>query len=165
MNSPRSYTAAAVWNGKFVVCGGKNDQVLKSGECFDPENGVWIELNDLPTPLAGHCLVSYGNSLILMGGTGGKTEVNTVLELNNLEQKGTWKELPTMKCRRGCFSAAILHDEIFVIGGFHESAINKVEIYTGEKWRAGPSLPSENFHLSSVVIPQDFADTLYEYKQ
>ena len=83
MGCVRSRAAAAVWNGKFIVCGGYHDgDYLKSMECFDPESGVWTELSDMPTALVGHSRLSpmkksrasfaaavLDNEIFTMGGT------------------------------------------------------------------------------------------------
>ena len=165
MKYARSYAAAAVDNGKFIVCGGLYGNSLTSVECFDPESGIWTELNDMPTPLHYHSLVSYGNNLILMGGHDGKTQIHTVLELSNLEGKGTWKELPPMKQPRDSFSATVLDHGIFVIGGSNGIGkdLDKTEIFNGKSWREGPQLPNLCRGMPSIVIPRHLADILSYY--
>lgn len=69
MKYARHHAAATVWNGKIIVCGGRlREMRYKSVECFDPENGVWTELPDLPIPLSSVSIVSYDDRLIVLGG-------------------------------------------------------------------------------------------------
>lgn len=167
MKYRRAYAAAAVYNGRFIVCGGENQpgNYLTSVECFDPESGVWHELEDMPTPLYGPSIISDGQKLILMGGTDGNTPLNFVFELSNPEITGKWKQLPPMKGSRSGFSAEILGNEIFVIGGWNGKCINQSEIFSGNSWRDGPPLPYSCCLMSSVLIPQSFADLLCNYAQ
>ena len=170
MKYSRGWGAAAVHNGKFIVCGGYDgSNHLKSVECFDPKSGVWTELNDMPTPLIAHSLVSHGNNLILMGGWDGKAIFNTVREVSNLEGKGTWKELPPMEQRRNTFSATVLDHEIFVIGGCNRATgtpyLDKTEIFNGKSWREGPQLPNVCCYMPSIVIPRHLADILSNYTE
>lgn len=68
-------------------------------ECFDPESGVWTELN-MPAPRYRHSLVSYGNQLILMGGKD-ERHPSSVWKLDPLEENRKWKELPSLNS--SCF--------------------------------------------------------------
>lgn len=136
---------------------------LKSVECFDPANGVWTELGELPTILRSHSALSYGNNLLLMGGSGSGKAFNSVLKM---EESGQWSELSPMKTPRICFSAEILDNEIFITGGEQPFVgwMSSSEIFDGGSWRDGPSLPCELVDMPSVVIPQCLADALCNYK-
>ena len=167
MRCLRHSAAAAAYNGKFIICGGHDgSSYLTSVECFDPESGVWTELTDIPRPLCGHSLVSYGTRLILIGGESDKEPWCSVFQLSNLEGKGTWKRVSPMEHCRSAFSKAILNDEIFVIGGWDGTSENldKTEIFNGETWRDGPFLHYPCWDMFSVVIPSDFASTLHNYR-
>ena len=164
MNYPRSRAAAAVWNGKFIVCGGRDgSNPLKSVECFNPESGVWSELNDMPTPCNSHCLAPYGNNLILMGGKDERLHHDSVFEVSHLVGQGSWKELSPMKYFRSQFAVAILDGEIFVIGGFDRAYMDKTEIFAGGSWRDGPALHYPCYAMSSVVIPPELANVLLNF--
>ena len=166
MKYARSSAAAAVWNGKFIVCGGRNGDkdYARSVECYDPESGIWTELNNTPLPVAGHSIVLYGNDLILLGGRNRDGYFSTVLEMN-LEGKGKWKELPPLRKPRSCFSATVVDNEIFVVGGWDEAEINKTEVFNGKSWQDGAYLPYGLQKTCSVIIPQYLADFLCNYPQ
>lgn len=146
MKYRRSQAAAEVWNGKFIVCGGREDKnVLSTVECFDPESGVWTEMLDMPTPRSGHSLISYSDKLLLIGGYDGKMWLNSVLELSNLKEIGDWNELSPMEHRRSYFTATVLGSELYIIGGRNETCngLDNSEIFNGKDWRTGPVVPTE----------------------
>ena len=162
MNYPRSHAAAAVWNGKLIVSGGITSDseyiaggITKSVEWFYPECDVWTVLESLPTPFYDHYLTSYGNQLLLMGGS-------SVLESNPLKEKEKWNPVASMRYPRSQFAGIVLDNEIYAIGGRDQaySDISQFEIFNGNSWRNGPSLPYKCCGSSSVIIPQHFADLL-----
>lgn len=161
----RSSAASAVWNGKLIICGGRDheNKVLKSVECFDPDSGVWRKLNDMPIALSGHTMVSYEDKLTVVG-ISEVTALSVMLEMNPREENGRWKELPSTNNCNAIFTAVALQNEIFAMGGRDEKEDRcQVEIYDGEKWRNGPPLPYIRCTTPSIVIPQYFADTLCNY--
>lgn len=61
MNRPRIGAGVAVLNGQLVAFGGFDSSyqgALRSTECYDPREGKWRDLNDLPTKLDGPGLCS-----------------------------------------------------------------------------------------------------------
>lgn len=157
MTYPRRAAAATVCNGKIYVCGGRTGQADRpnSVECFDLESGVWNELVALPIPLYGHSLVSYGHKLIVMGGYDERAYSSTVLELDPLEENGQWRKLAPMSHGCAYFAGLVLDEDIYVIGGRDETGYtSRVQIFNGNEWRDGPTLPSECRRPSAVVIPQ-----------
>ena len=153
MNQPRTKAAAVVWKGKIIICGGlrKDNDLLKSVECYDPESGVWSEFDEMPTPRINHSLISHESKLILLGGFNGKEAVASVLELENpLEGNGRWKQLSTIKISCSWFAGLALDSALFVIGGDNDR--------DGKFF--GPFLPYRCLHPSAVLIPQHFVDLL-----
>lgn len=161
MRHARHRAAAAVLSGKLVVCGGKcGGIIMKSVECFDPESGVWTELADMATSLSGHSMISYGNSLIIIGGEHLK-QYNSVVELSNLEGNGTWRELPHMQTARASLSTEIFGNKIYAIGGWDgKAASNQCEIFDGQNWKVGPLLPDGRWYMCCIVIPLHLAESL-----
>lgn len=162
MKHPRAEAAAAVCQDKIIVCGGWNleNSFLRSVECFDPESGVWSEMNDMIAPLSGHALVPYGDTLILMGGRYGENCINWVMELSNLEGKGQWRTLPSLNHESHLFTVVTLGKKIYVMGGWGpEGALNRVEIFDGHGWQEGPELPYTCTQMA-VVVPNYFSNDL-----
>lgn len=120
MKCSRSHAAATVLKGKIIVCGGISGQndILNSIECFDPESGVWPMLNDLPTPLADHALVSDGSRLLLMGGSAVTDScTGDVLKIENpLDEEEQWKPVLPMRYRCWQFAGIAVGKEVFAIG-------------------------------------------------
>lgn len=165
MKYVRSFGAAAVWNGKVIICGGRgcSNVILSSVECFDPQLGLWSEWEKLPSPRSGHSLVSYHNRLILMGGYIEDLQAaDSVLELVRPTRNENWKKTSTMKLAAVGFPGIVLDYEIFAIGGLYNGRedLNQVEIYDGNQWRNGPRLPYEARNMPAFIIPQHYADLL-----
>lgn len=166
MKYPRYSSAATLWNDRIFICGGWTDgSLVKVVECFNPEDGSWIEFTNAPTLLGGLSLISYGNKLVLMGGTSGGAHLNTVWELELLQPNAQWKRLPAMKY--GCIwlGAITLDSQIYAMGGSKKigTDTDRVEIFDGERWRNAPALPDKWCNMSSMIIPQSFAETLSHY--
>ena len=181
MKYPRFRAAAAVCNGKIVICGGIGDRnykdFLSSVECFDPESGVWTELRDIaignPSPRYGHSLVSYKDKLILMGGRGKMPCLKSVMELDPSKINGKWKGLPSLKYKCYDLMGATLDDKIYAIGGHglyspltsRYVTLERVEVLekNGKTWQEGPDLPQYSSFSAALIVPQSFADNLCCY--
>lgn len=165
MKYPRSCAAPTVFNGKIIICGGEsnNEEILKSVECFDPENSVWTELIAMPIGRRSHTLLSFESQLIAMGGRQAPPRyVSSIMEMNPADENGTWKDLPSMKDTCFGFSSVIFDDIIYVIGG-HDvrlKALRKVQMYDGSRWLHGVSLPKDLGFVIALKIPQHLSDTL-----
>jgi N-acetylneuraminic acid mutarotase len=65
MPTPRSYLAAAVYNGKIYAMGGLNPtqayDCLNAAEMYDPSTDTWTTLQQVPTPRA------YASAAVLNG--------------------------------------------------------------------------------------------------
>lgn len=100
-----------------------------------------------------------------MGGWNGNNKVNSTIEMSGLEGGGQWKELPPSKTINNQFTGTILDNEIFVVGDSANiiSPDCRIEIFNGERWRAGPISPNNYKQHSIVNIPQTLADHLCRY--
>lgn len=165
MKYSRAQAAATVGNGKIYVCGGREGfhARLASVECFDPKSGVWTELTEMPTPLAGHSLVFYRTKLVLMGGRDDDDRCTAaVLKLDPLKENGQWKKLRPMNNPCSDFTGIVLDREIITIDG--KSAPLQVEVYDGKKWQYKLSFPPETCS-SAVLIPPELGDRLCLYTE
>lgn len=166
MRCSRRQAAAAVSNGKIVVCGGMNkDRIsvpLSSVECFDPESGVWSEWDEMPSPLRGHCIFSYGNALAVLGGHDGDSCVSSAIVWAETDK---WYVSP-MSMNHPCrlFTVAMLDGKLVAIGGWNKRGrqdLSRVEMMTVDGWTPGPDLPYECSQLSSLVIPRNMFDWFF----
>lgn len=167
MIEPRASAAAAICNDRIIVCGGWIDgsTFTNTVECFDPVAGCWTYLPDMPVSLWGHALVSYDNNLILMGGSSEKSR-NTVWRIDPRRPNAKWMGLPSMLHISVYLTGIVFDKEIYAIGGRESYALDLcgVDIFDGERWRRGPFLPFQWCRMSSVIVPQSFADRLCFYK-
>ena len=78
MKMNRFYHAMTAIDNSVVTCGGldDSDDDIKFSSCEKFENGVWRDMEPLPIPLAGHCLVTINDTTILsIGGSTDEFEV------------------------------------------------------------------------------------------
>jgi non-specific serine/threonine protein kinase len=68
-----------------------------------------------------------------------------------------WRRIADIPTPRSEVAAAVLRDEVYVIGGFGGGRV--VEIYDGQRWRRGPDLPIEVDHAMAAAVgePADVA--------
>lgn len=167
MTCSRADAAATAWNGKIIVCGGHTDchLVLKSAECYDPQNGVWTPLGDIYGRLYDHFLIHYDDTMVLMGGKTDKDTSNREMKTCSLEGKGTWTTLGQMMDPVIGYSVTVLGKDIYIIGGRgNHERLDEVLIFNGKSWQDGPVLPYHCAYPSSVLIPQHLANLLCSYK-
>ena len=72
MQFKRGGLAAAVLDGKIYVVGGEllsTGQTSKHVEVYDPATGEWAEAPSLPASIHGFPLLSYDDSLWIIGGS------------------------------------------------------------------------------------------------
>lgn len=159
----RKNPAATVCNGKIIVCGGVDERILNSVECFDPNSEKWTRLMDMPKPLSCPSLVCFKNKLVVMGQYY-EIEKNERLilafQMDSLDENGVWEELRPPYFAGALYTAVALGEEIFAIDGkYQESPTDtdyvEVQIFDGKKWRAGPSLPHKCCFPTAITIPQN----------
>ena len=148
MKYPRASAAAVILNGKVIICGGESDnnKFLNSVECFDPESGVWTEVEEMPETISYHSLFLYRDQLIILDVfVDSETGVNLIYEMNPWSGNEKWKQLPSFACPSIFFSSITLSGEVVVIGGCdpndNDIDFNTVQIFKGKEGRHGPPLP------------------------
>ena len=68
MNSARSHLACSVFEGRIVVSGGYNREILNTVEAYDHVGDTWENLPNMIIGRDGHKSVAVKNKLFVMGG-------------------------------------------------------------------------------------------------
>ncbi|XP_054464763.1 kelch repeat and BTB domain-containing protein 12-like [Anoplopoma fimbria] len=139
-------------SGHYVVTDSVERWSLKRG-------GSWLSFAPLPLRLACPCTVSLKEHLYVMGGWTPQHQPhdepdklsNRVFQFD--PGKDRWTERARMKYSRYRCGTAVLHGEIYILGGIgcdgedcgqSRRSLSSVEIFNPETdtWRAGPTLPT-----------------------
>ena len=118
----RTNAAATSINGKIYLSGG----IFSGVGPWDEEDdflvyngGGWSNLADLPTGRQGHCMVAVDDKVYALGGIDYNAE--EVDALNTVDvydvSAGTWSGATNMSYARHKFSAVVVNDSIFAVGG------------------------------------------------
>lgn len=125
-----------------------------SASCFDPADGRWHPLPDLPEARSSHDIAVIGDTLYVVGGwgmhgeAGGEMWADTMFALDLAKEptaeEAAWERLPQPFVRRALIVAAA-DGKLFVLGGFTDSeeVSQQVDVFdpvSGE-WSRGPDLP------------------------
>ncbi|WP_437911757.1 kelch-like protein [Sorangium sp. So ce302] len=117
---------------------------------YDPREGTWQAMPDLPEGRSGHGAVVVGDRLYVVGGwtLAGPGELLTrgvVLDLSTPD--AAWVPLPEAPFTLRSLGVARRGDTIYALGGVGEGMAFSGEVYRfdtkTEAWSPGPALPSE----------------------
>lgn len=138
MTQSRSGFGLATFNNSLMSVGGfDRSGVLCSTECFSCEANTWVAASDLVVPRARLAVVDYEHRMYAIGGSDGKSELNSVEMLSDVNEG--WKLLPSnLSTARSEFGAAVLNDRIYAVGGSHYSnCLRSVEAFdpVNQKWK------------------------------
>lgn len=124
---------------------------IAAAACFDPAEGRWIDLPQLPEPRSSHDLVVLGDTLYAVGGwnmlgaDGGEEWCETMAALDLTAATPEWRSIPQPFTRRALIATAF-RDRLWVIGGFTdvEEVSTQVDVFDPEAgtWSRGPDLPA-----------------------
>jgi hypothetical protein len=106
--------AIAVLSGKLYVCGGLSfDRRSPSGcvDRFDPEQGHWETLADMPARRFGAAAAVLADRIYLCGGSGDDSLLGV---LRFQPDKGTWDVLPPMLSKHHRAEAIVANGTIYV---------------------------------------------------
>ena len=155
--------AAVDKNGRIWVAGGLTgpDSATTHTEFYDPTTRVWSPGPDLPVALHHAMMVSYQNTVWVIGGLELQgSEVSgiasaRVLRLN--EAEGLWVDAPALHHARGAAAAAVVGDKIVVVGGRTGATgatpaqdVPTTEVFDGISWRDAAPLLVPGDHLAAA---------------
>lgn len=169
-NKGRRVHCSCVVDGKLFVIGGSdttintNTAVLATMDMFDPNTGVWVSKDPMPTKRSHIACASMDGKIYVMGGFHSTNDLNGVKTLEMYDtQNNTWSTLPDMPTKRGAHSAVAYNGKIYVLGGvtFLPTTVYKtVEVYNPQDstWTTKSGLmPTARYSLTTCV----FGDNIF----
>ena len=157
---------ATVLNGRIWVAGGldQSGEATASTQFYDPVINSWEQGPPLPEPVHHAMLVTYRDQLAVIGGF--RSRDNDLLAVTSprmmlLDNKtDKWVDGPPLRHPRAAGGAAVVGDEIVVVGGRvgnPEQLVTQTEVYDGTGWRDAANIPVPGDHLAVA------ADSNYLY--
>ena len=152
--------AAVDKSGRIWVAGGLTDaqDATPRAEYYDPTTGAWSEGPNLPVPLHHAMMVSYQNTVWVIGGFEPQGSVMIgaasarVFRLNQAQT--AWVEAPELHHARGAGAAAVVGNKIVVVGGrtagTPPAEVIPTEIFDGTSWHDAAGIPVPGDHLAAV---------------
>ena len=151
---------AAVLGGRIWVAGGLTDaqDATAKTEFYDPTIGTWSPGPDLPFPLHHAMMVSYQNTVWVIGGfepQGGEIIGVASARVLHLNQSLTaWVEGPELHHARGAGAAAVVGNKIVVVGGrtagTSPAEVIPTEVFDGTSWHDAAGIPVPGDHLAAA---------------
>lgn len=144
MTQPRSgFGLVAVGDSMISVGGFNRSGVLPDVEWFNGGVNSWSLCGRLSCKRARMSVVKLKDTLYAIGGSDGKSELNS-MEEHQLSSSGKeWKVLHArLSTPRSDFGAATLGDKIYVVGGtYYSSVLRSGEVYDTKEHRWRPIAP------------------------
>ena len=152
--------AAVDRSGRIWVAGGLTDaqDATAKTEFYDPTIGTWSPGPNLPVPLHHAMMVSYRNTVWVIGGFEPRgSEIYgvasaRVLYLNQAEN--AWVDAPALHHARGAGAAAVVGNKIVVVGGRTAGTspqdVATTEVFDGTSWHDAAPIPIPGDHLAAV---------------
>lgn len=156
----------AVADGKLYVFGGfftHDMATTKRVDVYDPANGRWSRLADLPEPLTHTPVVVDGATIYLVGGfVGDHPGPSTSHVWKYHIPSNTWSAGPDLPTPRGASAAVLLGRALHVFGGSNRvaGAIDHgdeadhfvLDLDRGTNWTRAAPLPNPRNHLGAAVL-------------
>jgi len=178
---PLANSVATMLNGRIYVAGGSYNttDINELNDSAEPNSadlaisnrlfvytpssdrsiaGTWREAGLLPNPLAGAAMVSLDDSLYLIGGWDGSSMRDEIWRVKPsaeiAEPLPSWSLSDRMDVARAFIGAAVLHGNIYIVGGFDGNReLNFADRYrvTEKVWEQLPplSIPRGGLQLVS----------------
>jgi hypothetical protein len=160
MPQPRRDHRAEIVNGKLFILGGTTTAATKDATdsvvVYDFIGNEIKPCPSLPEPVARMSTVTWGNTIIVVGGVDKNDQVLNDVIMYHIET-GRSEKLPSLKHKRSAPSAVIMHDVIVVLGGWNkeEKYLNSVESFTmgDDQWKELPGMKEKRQFATAVVKP------------
>jgi N-acetylneuraminic acid mutarotase len=150
---------AAVLGGRVWVAGGLTgpEQATKKTEVYDPTVHIWGSGPALPIALNHAMMVTYRNTLWVIGGfvprggiptAGASAQVWILDKINH-----RWINGPALHHVRAAGAAAVVGGKIVVAGGRTGDPgklVTATEVFDGTSWHNAPAIPVPGDHLAAA---------------
>jgi len=157
---PAQQVGAAVLGGRIWVAGGltgPEDATAKT-EFYDPTIDTWSPGPALPVPLHHAMMVSYRNTVWVIGGfepQGSQVSGAASARVLYLDQdQDYWIEGPELHHARAAGAAAVVGDKIVVVGGRtagnSAEQVTPTEVFDGTSWHDAAGIPIPGDHLAAA---------------
>jgi N-acetylneuraminic acid mutarotase len=151
---------AAVLDGRIWVAGGLTgtETATSKTEFYDPTVQTWSPGPDLPFPLGHAIMVRYRNTVWVIGGFEPQgSEVSGIASARvlylNQAQDG-WIEGPELHHARAAGAAAVVGDDLVVVGGRtagpSATEVAQTEVFNGTGWQDYADIPIPGDHLAAA---------------
>ena len=149
------HAALAALDGRVYLSGGYRGLNMSVGTTelavFDPAENRWQALADMPAPRAAHVMVAHGDHLYVLGGI-----TEDLASVWRYDPAGdSWEAgLPRMPTAREHLAAAVIDDDILVVGGRlhgNQATLEAFDTATGA-WRSLPPMPTPRGGLTAVAV-------------
>jgi N-acetylneuraminic acid mutarotase len=161
MPQPRRNHRAEIVNGKLFILGGTTNQSKDATDSVVVYDFIKNEIKpcpSLPKPVLGMSTVTWGNTIIVVGGVGkNDQDLDDVIMYHT--ETGQSDRLPSLIHKRYGPSTVIMHDVIIVLGGHSdkEGYLNSVESFTmrDDQWKELPGMKEKRHRATAVVKPRN----------
>jgi N-acetylneuraminic acid mutarotase len=161
LRTPRgAFGAAADAGGRIYVFGGASrfeplGRLVPTTEMFDPRQGFFRMLGEMPQPRDHLAAASVGNTILAIGGRDLSYAKNTArVDIFNA-RTNSWRRGPELRKARGGIAAAAVGTLVCVFGGEDPSGtfpkVECLDVRHG-RWREGPDLPTPRHGLGAAEI-------------
>jgi hypothetical protein len=156
MPTARQNMGATVLDGTVWVVGGlaAGSKPSPRIEGYDPVIHDWKAAPDLPLRLHHEMAVTYKGELVVIGGWIPKGSDPSAIVSDKVFalREGKWVPLPSLGRARAAGAAAVVGDQIVVVGGqADDRLVSTTEVFDGRRWTKGEDIPTPREHLAAAT--------------
>ena len=159
MKQSRKGHALVAFYGKLLALGGKsgNDEILNSVEQLQSLNGKWELIMPMIEPRYNFVAVRCKGIIYAIGGQCGSENHTTTKSVEKFDpDRNDWCSVKSMNIARSSFSATVLQDRIFVVGGLstEKIAVKEIECYNPalDSWSIIKNVDQKLFYHSAIAV-------------
>jgi N-acetylneuraminic acid mutarotase len=153
MPTPRSFAAAAVYNGIIFIIGGYHEsEVVNTVEAYNPQDDAWSSVVPMSVKRANHCAITVGDTIYVMGGY--YNGISSTISLETfVPDSNTWTTLdPATSSISGAIG--VINNKIYFVGGPQIATSNQTLAYspTPGAWVEKTSMPTKRMYVGYGVV-------------